>query len=87
MALDGRTGMGWRQTVVFNFMTGEDLCSGTYFDNAVPVVRLANSFPCRWLADMSCPGGGGQIDLQLAKQGFRLAAWLNILFDGATELP
>ena len=47
MALDGRTGMGWRQTVVFNFMTGEDLCSGTYFDNAVPVVRLANSFPCR----------------------------------------
>ena len=36
---------------------------------------------------MSCPGGGGQIDLQLAKQGFRLAAWLNILFDGATELP
>lgn len=28
-----------------------------------------------------------QIDLQLAKQGFRLAAWLNVLFDGATNLP
>ena len=27
------------------------------------------------------------IDLQLAKQGYRLAAWLNVLFDGATELP
>ncbi|KAI0716265.1 nuclease Le1 [Earliella scabrosa] len=27
------------------------------------------------------------IDLQLAKQGFRLAAWLNVLFDGATHLP
>ncbi|KAI1784082.1 nuclease Le1 [Ganoderma leucocontextum] len=51
-------------TVVFNFTTGEDLCSGTYFNNAVPV-----------------------IDLQLAKQGFPLAAWLNVLFDGATNLP
>ncbi|PIL37753.1 hypothetical protein GSI_01447 [Ganoderma sinense ZZ0214-1] len=27
-------------TVVFNFTTGEDLCSGTYFDNAVPVAQL-----------------------------------------------
>ncbi|THH00824.1 hypothetical protein EW026_g1772 [Hermanssonia centrifuga] len=26
------------------------------------------------------------IDLQLAKQGYRLAAWLNVLFDGATNL-
>ncbi|KAI9066939.1 nuclease Le1 [Trametes sanguinea] len=51
-------------SVVFNFETGEDLCSGTYFENAIPV-----------------------IDLQLAKQGFRLAAWLNVLFDGATNLP
>ncbi|OSD02218.1 nuclease Le1 [Trametes coccinea BRFM310] len=51
-------------SVVFNFQSGEDLCSGTYFENAVPV-----------------------IDLQLAKQGFRLAAWLNVLFDGATNLP
>ncbi|EJF55989.1 nuclease Le1 [Dichomitus squalens LYAD-421 SS1] len=51
-------------TVVFNFTTGEDLCSGVYFNDAVPV-----------------------IDLQLAKQGFRLAAWLNVLFDGATNLP
>ncbi|RDX42107.1 phospholipase C/P1 nuclease [Lentinus brumalis] len=51
-------------SVVFDFTTGEDLCSGTYFANAIPV-----------------------IDLQLAKQGFRLAAWLNVLFDGATKLP
>ncbi|KAI0702273.1 nuclease Le1 [Cytidiella melzeri] len=27
------------------------------------------------------------IDLQIAKQGYRLAAWLNVLFDGATNLP
>jgi len=50
-------------TTVFNFTTGQDLCTGTYFNNAVPV-----------------------IDLQLAKQGFRLAAWLNVLFDGSTML-
>ncbi|EIN05642.1 nuclease Le1 [Punctularia strigosozonata HHB-11173 SS5] len=49
---------------VFNFSTGEDLCSGTYFSGAIPI-----------------------IDLQLAKQGFRLAAWLNVIFDGATMLP
>ncbi|KAI0689146.1 S1/P1 nuclease [Cerioporus squamosus] len=51
-------------SVVFDFQTGQDLCSGTYFASAIPV-----------------------IDLQLAKQGFRLAAWLNVLFDGATNLP
>jgi len=50
-------------SAVFNFTTGEDLCVGTYFNNAIPI-----------------------IDLQLAKQGFRLAAWLNVLFDGATNL-
>ncbi len=27
------------------------------------------------------------IDLQLAKQGYRLAAWLNVIFDGAPSLP
>jgi len=51
-------------TVVFDFTTGEDLCTGAYFDSAIPV-----------------------IDLQLAKQGFRLAAWLNVIFDGVTDLP
>ncbi|KAL4247375.1 nuclease type I family protein [Abortiporus biennis] len=50
-------------TVVFDFEQGQDLCTGTYFNNAIPV-----------------------IDLQLAKQGFRLAAWLNVLFDGETFL-
>ncbi|KAF9456804.1 nuclease Le1 [Collybia nuda] len=27
------------------------------------------------------------IESQIAKQGYRLAAWLNVLFDGATNLP
>ncbi|KAL1747288.1 S1/P1 nuclease [Schizophyllum fasciatum] len=27
------------------------------------------------------------IDIQVAKQGYRLAAWLNVLFDGSTHLP
>ncbi|KJA29341.1 hypothetical protein HYPSUDRAFT_127595 [Hypholoma sublateritium FD-334 SS-4] len=27
------------------------------------------------------------IETQIAKQGYRLAAWLNVLFDGATNLP
>ncbi|KAF8581879.1 nuclease Le1 [Ramaria rubella] len=50
-------------TAVFNFTTGEDLCTSTYFTNVVPI-----------------------IDMQLAKQGYRLAAWLNVIFDGATNL-
>ena len=32
-------------------------------------------------------GGPCQIDLQLAKQAYRLAAWLNVIFDGNTNLP
>ncbi|OCH87027.1 nuclease Le1 [Obba rivulosa] len=51
-------------TVVFNYTKGEDLCTSSYYTNAVPV-----------------------IDLQLAKQGYRLAAWLNVIFDGSTNLP
>ncbi|KAF4605634.1 hypothetical protein EYR40_004421 [Pleurotus pulmonarius] len=51
-------------STVFTFTTGEDLCTGSYFTDAVPV-----------------------IELQIAKQAFRLAAWLNVLFDGATNLP
>lgn len=51
-------------STVFNFKTGQDLCTGTYFTAAVPV-----------------------IDLQIAKQGYRLAAWLNILLAGAVDLP
>lgn len=31
--------------------------------------------------------GAVQINLQIAKQGYRLAAWLNVLIDGATNLP
>jgi len=49
---------------VFNFTSKQDLCTSSYFTNAVPI-----------------------IETQIAKQGFRLAAWLNVLFDGATNLP
>lgn len=49
---------------VFNFSAGQDLCTSSYFTNAVPI-----------------------IEQQIAKGGYRLAAWLNVLFDGATNLP
>jgi len=45
---------------VFNYTEGTDLCSGEYYENAIPI-----------------------IDEQIAKQGYRLAAWLNEIFDGA----
>ncbi|RPD53596.1 nuclease Le1 [Lentinus tigrinus ALCF2SS1-7] len=51
-------------SVVFTYTTDQDLCTGTYYTKAVPV-----------------------IDLQIAKQGYRLAAWLNVIFDGDTSLP
>ncbi|PIL32497.1 hypothetical protein GSI_05200 [Ganoderma sinense ZZ0214-1] len=51
-------------STVFTYTSGEDLCTSSYYTNAVPV-----------------------IDLQLAKQGYRLAAWLNVIFDGDTNLP
>ncbi|KAI4522997.1 phospholipase C/P1 nuclease [Schizophyllum commune Loenen D] len=41
-----------------------EVCTGTYYDNAVK-----------------------DIEIQVAKQGYRLAAWLNVLFDGSTHLP
>ncbi|KAH9160634.1 nuclease Le1 [Lactarius sanguifluus] len=44
-------------STVFSFVTGQDLCTGTYFTNAIPV-----------------------IDLQIAKQGCRLAVWPNTIF-------
>jgi len=64
-ALSGTTvPLGWAQeanandcTVVFDFETGQDLCTGTYYANALPV-----------------------IELQVAKQGYRMAAWLNTIF-------
>ena len=49
---------------MFAYSSGQDLCTSSYFAQAVPV-----------------------IDLQLAKQGYRLAAWLNVIFDGAPNLP
>ncbi|KZS96029.1 nuclease Le1 [Sistotremastrum niveocremeum HHB9708] len=51
-------------SIVFSYTTGEDLCTGSYFNAAIPI-----------------------IDTQIAKQGYRLAAWLNVIFDGATNLP
>ncbi|KZT22670.1 nuclease Le1 [Neolentinus lepideus HHB14362 ss-1] len=51
-------------STVFNYTSNTDLCTGSYYKSAVPV-----------------------IDLQLAKQGYRLAAWLNVIFDGETGLP
>lgn len=32
------------QTDVFDFTTGQDLCEGTYFENAIPIV--SSSIPC-----------------------------------------
>jgi hypothetical protein len=48
---------------VFSYTSEQDLCTSSYYTNAVPI-----------------------IDLQIAKQGYRLAAWLNVIFDGATNL-
>ncbi|KAJ7185736.1 S1/P1 nuclease [Mycena filopes] len=45
---------------VFNFNTGTDLCTSSYYTGAVPII---------------------------GKGGYRLAAWLNVLIDGATRLP
>ncbi|EMD35713.1 hypothetical protein CERSUDRAFT_52687 [Gelatoporia subvermispora B] len=59
--------------------------------------RESNAFDCTVVFDFTsgedlCVGAYFDsavpvIDLQLAKQGFRLAAWLNVIFDGATSLP
>ncbi|KAF8654800.1 hypothetical protein AX16_003369 [Volvariella volvacea WC 439] len=51
-------------SLVFEYTTGQDLCTSSYFTAATPV-----------------------IEAQIAKQGYRLAAWLNVLFDGAPLLP
>ena len=81
---------------MFPFTSGQDACTGTYYTNAVPVVRYhfapVMSVECI-LTDMMHDAlcipryDQWQIDLQLAKQGYRLAAWLNVIFDGATNLP
>jgi len=69
---------------------------------ACPLVwaREANAFDCSYVFGFeSLPAGSDIcatdyftnavpiIDLQLARSGLRLAAWLNVLFDGATYLP
>ncbi|THU89444.1 nuclease Le1 [Dendrothele bispora CBS 962.96] len=48
---------------VFTYDQFDDLCTSSYYDDAVPL-----------------------IEMQIAKAGYRLAAWLNVLFDGDTEL-
>ena len=86
MALYGRMGMG----------LGAADGGVQLHDGGGPVQRdvLRQRHPCRTSREfLSEPftylltGRRAQIDLQLAKQGFRLAAWLNVLFDGATHLP
>ena len=59
------------------------MCTSSYYTKAVPVVcsfplSACGLYPLTVLA---------QIDLQLAKQGYRLAAWLNVIFDGDANLP
>ncbi|KZP22798.1 nuclease Le1 [Athelia psychrophila] len=49
---------------VFDYTTGDDLCTGAYFKASIPIINL-----------------------QIAKQGYRLAAWLNVIFDGSVSLP
>lgn len=69
------------QSYVFSFTTGEDLCTSSYFTGAVPIVRTTS----RLHVLIAQPPL--KIETQIAKQGYRLAAWLNVLFDGATNLP
>ncbi|KAF8167372.1 S1/P1 nuclease-domain-containing protein [Crassisporium funariophilum] len=66
---------------------------------ACPLVwaQDANTFDCSFVFDFSASqdlcnssyftGAVPIIETQIAKQGYRLAAWLNVLFDGATNLP
>ncbi|KAF7318834.1 Nuclease Le1 [Mycena chlorophos] len=76
-ALDSRTitplacPLAWAQdankldcSYVFKYTPGTDLCTGSYYDGAVPI-----------------------IETQIAKAGYRLAGWLNVLFDGTLGLP
>ncbi|KAF8167864.1 nuclease Le1 [Crassisporium funariophilum] len=66
---------------------------------ACPLVwaQDANTFDCSFVFKFSASqdlctssyftGAVPIIETQIAKQGYRLAAWLNVLFDGATNLP
>ena len=63
------------KSVVFSFTQGQDLCTGTYYNNAVPVVRLIEIGYLGFILMYA-----SQIDEQLAKQGYRLAIWLNTIF-------
>ncbi|KAN0135433.1 hypothetical protein V8E53_006712 [Lactarius tabidus] len=64
-------------TVVFNFQTGQDLCTSSYF-NAIPVARFLFLPPD---VDAFTQNAIIQIELQITKQVYRLAAWLNTIFD------
>jgi hypothetical protein len=66
---------------VFSYTEGSDLCKGTYFANAIPVVSVF--FIVASLVDAE--RHDRQINEQIAKQGYRLAAWLNEIFDGSTS--
>ena len=49
------------------------MCTGTYYNNAVPIVCHPSSMHIT-------QKHASQIDLQLEKQGYRLAIWLNTIF-------
>jgi len=66
---------------VFNYTNGTDLCKTSYARDAMPVVRSPlPSTRCLSLTYL-------QIEMQIARQGYRLAQWLNVLFDGRTSTP
>ena len=70
------------QVDVFDFGEGEDLCTGSYIETAMPIVsRLVRASPPRPTNLYTI-----QIDMQIAKQGRRLAAWLDTVFECAQGL-
>ncbi|TFY75401.1 hypothetical protein EWM64_g8611 [Hericium alpestre] len=64
------------QSDVFSFTTGEDLCDSAYYTAAIPIVRTV-----RLLGDAFADVLRPQITEQIAKQGFRLAKWLDAIFE------
>ncbi|KAI0801933.1 nuclease Le1 [Irpex lacteus] len=84
---------------VRNFLASRSEKASTITPLECPLVwaRESNAFDCSTVfpfteGDDACTGtyytsAVPVIDLQLAKQGYRLAAWLNTIFDGATNLP
>ncbi|KIK71464.1 hypothetical protein GYMLUDRAFT_186248 [Collybiopsis luxurians FD-317 M1] len=91
-----------RRDVTFQVQVGEH-SQVSFLENGIdcPLIwaKESNAFDCSFvwtysLYDDLCSdandyfsGAVPIIDLQIAKQGYRLAAWLNVLFDGKANLP